>query len=118
MRCFFFYKKRRSKYVKAIFLNSCGRTMKYTFFFLLETQKQQETLKKRNSGQYFRLGKNEFLSCLGEDWCQFSPSQLWTWFQSGADFLRLVSVGNINMVANCYGWSQVLLKSLQCCISD
>ena len=27
--------------------------------------------------------------------------------------LRLVSGGNINMVPDCYGWSQVLLNSLQ-----
>ena len=33
----FFIKERRSKYGKAIYLNSCGRAMMYTFFFLLET---------------------------------------------------------------------------------
>ena len=27
--------------------------------------------------------------------------------------LRLVSGGNINMVPDCFGWSQVLLNSLQ-----
>ena len=27
--------------------------------------------------------------------------------------LRMVSGGNINMVPDCYGWSQVLLNSLQ-----
>ena len=27
--------------------------------------------------------------------------------------LKLVSGGNINMVPDCYGWSQVLLNSLQ-----
>ena len=37
---FFYINKRRSKQIKAISLNSCGRAMRYTFFFLLETHFQ------------------------------------------------------------------------------
>ena len=62
--------------------------------------------------------KINFLNCLGEEWSPYPLSQLWTWFQLGTDFLGLVLGGNINMVADCYGWSQVLLNSLQCCFSD
>ena len=37
MWLFLFIQKRRSMQIKAISLNSCGRGMRYTFFFLLET---------------------------------------------------------------------------------
>ena len=43
-----------------------------------------------------------FLNCLGKDWSTYPLSQLWTWFQLGADILRLVLDESINMVEDCY----------------
>ena len=63
---------------------------------------------KLNSGQYFRLGKNEFSELLARRMIPISSASALDLVPVGADFLRLVSGGNINMVADCYGWSQVL----------
>ena len=57
--------------------------------------------------------KNKFSELLSGRRVPYPLSQLWTWFQLGADFLRLVSGGNINMVVDFCGWSQALLNSLQ-----
>ena len=42
--------------------------------------------------------KINFLTCLVEEWSPYSLSQLWTWFQLGTEFLRLLSGGNINIL--------------------
>ena len=59
------------------------------------------SFKKRNTRQYFSLSKNRFSELLGGRMVHF---------------LRLVFGGNINMVADCYRWSQVLLNLLQCLV--
>ena len=74
---------------------------------------QFTSFKKLNSGQWFRLDKIEFSELLRGRIVPYPLSQLWTWFQLGADFLRLVLGGNIDMVADFCGRSQVLLNSFQ-----
>ena len=72
---------------------------------------QFTSFKKLNSGQYFRLDKNELSELLGGRMVPMSPV-------SASDLVLvwcelLVLGGSINMVEDCYGWSQVLLNSWQ-----
>ena len=75
---------------------------------------QFTSFKKQNTtvGNTSDWAKINFLSCLGEEWYPYPLSQLWTWFQLSTDFLGLVSDENINMVADCYRWPQVLAMLL------
>ena len=79
---------------------------------------QFTSFKKQNTavGNTSLWAKMNFLSSLRQECSPYPLSQLWTWL--GTDYLGLALGGNINMVADCYGWSQVLHTSGQCCFSD